>query len=103
MCYSCRAPYVYNVEFLINGKSEDSLKLNLATGKYTNQTGECNPEVCSCSPSGNLFTRTFYLKNASKTVHFACDFMFEDITPVSIFSKYATVYYDGTGKTFDFF
>ncbi|XP_052066925.1 uncharacterized protein LOC127706385 [Mytilus californianus] len=95
-CFACRAPYGKNVEFLINDRSEDSLTLNSTTGKCTHQAGECNPEICSCSPSGNEFSRSFHLKNTRETVNFSCDMMFVDRTVTSWFSKYATLFYDGT-------
>ncbi|CAC5360201.1 unnamed protein product [Mytilus coruscus] len=95
-CFACRAPYGKNAEFLINDRSEDSLTLNSTTGKCTHQAGECNPEICSCSLSGNEFSRSFYLKNSSQTVNFSCDMMFVDRIATSWFSKYATLLYDGT-------
>ncbi|VDI30395.1 Hypothetical predicted protein, partial [Mytilus galloprovincialis] len=95
-CFSCRAPYGYNVEFLINGVSEDSLTLNYETGKCTHQLGECNPEVCSCNLSGNEFSRSFSLKNTSTTTNISCDMMFVDRITLTRFSKCATLIYDGT-------
>lgn len=99
-CYACRAPYGYNVEILINSRSEDSLTLNYETGKCTHQLGECHPEVCSCSPSGNEFFRSFDLKDVTRTANFSCDMIFVDKTTLttSRFSKYATIFYDGKGK-----
>lgn len=96
-CFSCRQPYGYNVEFLLNGISEDSITLNYETGKCTHKLGECSSAVCSCSPYGNEYSLSFYMKDASKAVDFSCDMMFVDTIASSRFSKNATVTYDGTG------
>lgn len=100
-CFACRAPHGYNAEFLINGISEDSLTLNYETGKCTHQLGECRPGICSCSPSGNEFCRSFALKDTKTPVNFSCDMMFVDRITELRFSKYATVFYDGIGKTIE--
>lgn len=95
-CFACRAPHGYNAEFLINGISEDSITLNYETGKCTHQLGECRPGICSCSRSGNEFSRSFALRDAKTPVNFSCDMMFVDRITSLRFSKYATVFYDGT-------
>ncbi|VDI00318.1 Hypothetical predicted protein [Mytilus galloprovincialis] len=95
-CYSCRPPHGYNVEFLVNGRSEDSLTLNYETGKCTHRIGECKPDLCSCSPSGNEFLRSFYSQETNKTATFSCNMVFVDVIADSRFSKYKTLFYDGT-------
>ncbi|VDI54733.1 Hypothetical predicted protein, partial [Mytilus galloprovincialis] len=69
-CFSCREPYGNNADFMKDDKSEDSVYYNSITNKCTHIMGECQPETCSCSQSGNEFMRNFSV--AEKYTKFTC-------------------------------
>ncbi|CAC5408455.1 unnamed protein product [Mytilus coruscus] len=90
-CFSCREPHGNIVEFLKNDRSEDVVRYNSVTKKCTHINGECRPETCSCTPSGNEFTRNFPIVDINKYTTFSCSMKFVDLDKSSRFLKYSTI------------
>lgn len=101
-CSSCRVPKGNHAEFLINENSVDSVTYNNATGKCYHSYGQCSIGECNCSSAGNAFSRFFVLnKQLNAETYFSCDMRFhvEDQEQLAVFSKVATLSFNGKGNT----
>lgn len=92
-CFSCREPDGNNVEFLVNGRTEDSITYSSNSEKCTHHKGECYPTECSCD--ANEFTRAFPYDLKSVVRSYSCDMLFTDPFTHAKFSVLSTVVYDG--------
>lgn len=99
-CSTCRQPRGYNVEFLVDGRSEDSVIYDPRTGNCSHQGMLCKPDKCSCGLYGKEFNITLYLSVSTNTngTMFSCDVQFADKDRSSIFSKRAHVFFIENGK-----
>lgn len=98
-CYSCREPHKNNIEFLINGKSVDSIFYHKNTGECFHRNGNCKQQDCSCHPSGNEFIRLFPVTDVNVT-YFSCYTIFFDKDKKSLFSTSVTILFNGKGKKY---
>lgn len=60
--------------------------------------GECRPETCACTPSGNEFMRNFSVVDFYKDTKFACAMKFVDNETSSRFLKVSSVILNEKGK-----
>ncbi|XP_076114118.1 uncharacterized protein LOC143082359 [Mytilus galloprovincialis] len=93
-CFSCREPHGNHVEFLMNHNSVDNVRYDHVTKRCLHKDGECRPDQCSCSNSGNLFYYTFELKAITTDISFSCGMRFVDKLISTRFSKFSSVIYD---------
>lgn len=95
-CTSCRIPIGKNAEFLINNISVNSITFHDHTGKCTYLDGECSSRKCTCNSFGNTFSLFFSIdKQISGSTDYSCDMRFEDKAKSIVFSKVATVSFNG--------
>ncbi|CAG2200168.1 unnamed protein product [Mytilus edulis] len=90
-CFSCREPYGYNVEFLKDKRSEDSLTFSNDTDTCTHGKGKCPPNECNCTR--NMFYTCFSVQHREEWVDIFLRFLFTDsythakiLTTASLFS-----------------
>ncbi|XP_052066121.1 uncharacterized protein LOC127705810 isoform X2 [Mytilus californianus] len=94
-CFSCREPHGNHVEFLINHHSVDNVRYDHVTKRCLHKDGECRPDHCSCSNSGNLFYYTFEFTDKTTEISFTCGMRFVDKLLTTRFSKFSSVIYNG--------
>lgn len=97
-CFSCREPHGNYVEFLMNHHSVDNVRYDRVNKGCLHKDGECRPDQCTCSSSGNWFTYTFYITDITVETRFSCGMRFVDKLISTRFLKFASVIYDGKGK-----
>lgn len=97
-CFSCRTPYGNSVEFLLNHYSVDNVRYDHVTKTCLHKDGNCRPDQCSCSNSGNLFYYTFKFPDITTEISFACSMRFVDKLLSSRFLKSSSLIYNGIGK-----
>lgn len=92
-CSSCREPDGYNVEFLENKQSVDSLSFSNETGICTHKYGKCQLNKCSCT--GLDFILVF--QNVTKTNGsvYSCDVLYTDSYTQEKFSIHASTFFNG--------
>lgn len=95
-CFSCREPDGNNAEFLVNGRSEDSITYNRDKGTCAHHSGKCNPDKCSCD--ANMFMRAFQVELKNNRILYTCDMLFTDSFTNAKFSILASVVFNGKGK-----
>lgn len=83
---------------MVNHKTEDTIAYNSDTNKCMHSNGECSPDRCSCLPSANEFSLDLLFVKHSSGIQFSCEMNFADRMKSSIFSKIASIFYNGTGK-----
>ncbi|CAC5386900.1 unnamed protein product [Mytilus coruscus] len=95
-CSSCRIPKGKHVEFHINNSSEEVITFNNETGKCTSLHGECTPNKCNCSSSGNTFSLfLLFRKQMTTNANFSCEMKFEDKAKSVVFLKVPTLSFNG--------
>ncbi|XP_052064776.1 uncharacterized protein LOC127704681 isoform X2 [Mytilus californianus] len=95
VCFSCIEPDRYIAEFLIDNRSVDSVRYNVASHKCYHFNGQCREDV-TCSCSVNSFTRTFNLTDDRTPTYYSCEMIFKDSGKSSKFSKHATLFFNGS-------
>lgn len=95
VCFSCIEPDRYIAEFLVDNRSADSVRYNLASHKCYHFNEECREDVtCSCSP--NTFTRIFNRTDDRTPTYYSCEMIFKDSGRSTKFSKHATLFFNGS-------
>lgn len=95
-CFSCREPDGDNVEFLVNGRTEDSITYKHDTGDCTHHNGECHPDECSCN--ANMFQHAFHLELKNNSLLYTCEMLFTDSFTNAVFSKHISILFKEKGK-----
>lgn len=96
VCFSCREPYGNNAEFLINQQSADTITFSKDTGTCMHIKGNCHPNECVCSNSGNEFIRIFPVNKNENGTLYSCSMQFTDKDKGSVFLKLASIFFNGT-------
>ncbi|VDI41604.1 Hypothetical predicted protein [Mytilus galloprovincialis] len=94
-CFSCREPDGYNVEILLNNRTEDSITYNHDTGQCNHRRGKCHSDECNCT--ANEFKRVFDFEKESKDILYTCDMLFTDAMNNAKFSMFSSVVFNGEG------
>ncbi|CAC5378537.1 unnamed protein product [Mytilus coruscus] len=102
-CFSCREPLENHVEFMADFRTIDEVFYSQAHNQCMHSGVLCQPDLCSCSVSGNEFSMIWHNINNRSGIHFSCEMNYSDRKLSSRFSKMATIFFNGkefyTNKT----